>query len=75
MEYQCVYLSPNYKLAHEDDAEILFESDNLGECCVFVLNKFKEESLDIAVYQPRNESYREVYRLAARDAKGKFSKR
>jgi hypothetical protein len=62
MEYQCFYLSENYKLAHEDDAEVLFESDNLGSCLVFVYNKFRAEGKSIAVYQPRHGSYREWYR-------------
>lgn len=74
MEYQCFYLSPNYKLAHEDDAEVLFETDNLGHACSFVYNKFNEEGKDIAVYQPRLESYREYYRNPARDNKGRFCK-
>jgi hypothetical protein len=75
MEYQCFYLSPNYKLAHEDDAEVLFESDNLAECCNFVYGKAKEEGCAIAVYQPRSKSYREIYRKPARDASGRFCKR
>ena len=74
-EYQCFYLSPNYKLAHEDDAEVLFESDNLGECSSFVYNLFKKEGKDVAVYQPRISSYREYYSNPARDAKGRFEKR
>lgn len=75
MEYQCFYLSENYKLAHEDDAEVLFESDNLGECCGFVYNKFKVEGKDIAVYQSRTQGYREIYRKPARDAKGRYTNR
>jgi hypothetical protein len=75
MEYQCFYLSPNYKLAHEDDAEVLFESDNLGECGGFIYNKFLAEGKDIAVYQPRTQGYREIYRKPARDEKGRYTKR
>ena len=75
MEYQCFYLSENYKLAHEDDAEVLFESDNLAHAGSFIYKKFLEEGKDIAVYQPRSKSYREIYRKPARDALGRFCKR
>ncbi len=75
MEYQCFYLSDNYKLAHEDDAEVLFESDNLGDCMTFVCNKFEAEGKDIAVYQPRTDGYRQICRKPARDAAGRFCKR
>ena len=75
MEYQCFYLSEDYKLAHEDDAEVLFESNNLALCCTFVYNKFKEEGRDIAVYQAKTAGYREVYQKPARDAAGRYCKR
>jgi len=74
MEYQCFYLNSDYKLAHDDDAEVLFESDDLGECCTFVLNQFKLNKRDIAVYQPRSQGYRELYKNKARDSKGRFAK-
>jgi hypothetical protein len=74
MEYQCFYLNPEYKLAHDDDAELLFESDNLGEASSFVYNLFKKEKRDIAVYQPRTKGYREFYQNKIRDAKGRFAK-
>ena len=75
MEYQCFYLNPDYKLAHDDDAEVLFETDNLAEACTFVARKFIQEKRDIAVYQPRTEGYREHYQNKARDAKGRFEVR
>ena len=75
MEYQCFYLSDNYKLAHEDDAEVLFESDNLAAACNWIYSNFQNEGKDIAVYQPRSNSYREIYRNPARDALGRFCKR
>lgn len=75
MEYQCFYLNPESKLAHDDDAEVLFESNNLAECCSFVYNKFKTEKRDIAVYQPRSQGYRELYQNKARNAKGQFATR
>jgi len=74
MEYQCFYLNPEYKLAHDDDAEVLFESDNLGEACTFVYNLFRLEKRDIAVYQPRTEGYRSHYQNKVRDSKGRFAK-
>lgn len=76
MEYQCFYLNPAYKLAHDDDAPVLFESDNLAECCTFVYHKFLAEGKDIAVWQARHGgAYREIYRKPARDAKGRYCKR
>ena len=75
MEYQCFYLNPEYKLAHDDDAEVLFETDNLGEAGAFVYNKFLQEKRDIAVYQPRSQGYREIYQNKARGSKGRFEKR
>ncbi len=74
-EYQCFYLNPEYKLAHDDDAEVLFQTDCLAEACTFVYKKFQEEGLDIAVWQPRHETYREIYQKKARDSKGRFVKR
>ncbi len=74
MEYQCFYLNPEYKLAHDDDAVLLFESDNLAEASSFVYNLFKKEKRDIAVYQPRTKGYREFYQNKIRDAKGRFAK-
>ena len=73
MEYQCFFLNPDYRLAHDDDAEVLFESDNLGECCVFVYEHFKKNKQDIAVWQPRTAGYREIYKNKKRDAMGRFS--
>ena len=75
MEYQCFYLNPEFKLADDDDAEVLFESNNLGECCSFVYKLFQQESKDIAVYQPRSSGYREVYQNKARTALGRFCRR
>ena len=72
MEYQCFYLNPEYKLAHDDDAEVLFETDDLAEACYFVYNKFLQEKRDIAVYQPRTGDYRELYRNKRRNGKGQF---
>lgn len=74
MEYQCFYLNPEMKLGHDDDAEVLFESDSLGECCKFVYEDFKLNKKDIVVYQPRSNGYCEIYRNKARNSKGQFSK-
>ena len=73
-EYQCFYLNPEFKLAHDADAVVLFESDNLAECCSFVYNKFKEEKRDIAVWQARHGgAYRDYYQNKRRNAKGQFA--
>lgn len=72
-EYQCFYLNPEYKLAHDADAEVLFESNNLAECCSFVYNQFKLEQRDIAVWQARHGgAYREYYQNRRRNSKGQF---
>lgn len=76
MEYQCFHLSEKYKLAHEDDAPVLFETDNLAEACTYVYHRWLEEKRDIAVWQARHGgAYREIYRHKARDEKGRFVKR
>jgi len=74
-EYVCVYLNPEYKMCHDDDAEILFATDNLGEACGFIYEKFKIEKKDIAIYQERSQGYRGCYQNKARDSKGRFEKR
>lgn len=75
MEYKCYYLNPEYRLAHDDDAEVLFESDNLAKCCSFVYNDFKKNGKDIAVWQERHGgAYREIYQNKKRNAKGQFCK-
>ena len=74
MEYQCFYLNPEFKRAHDEDAEVLFETDNLALACTFVYNKFKQEKRDIAVYQPRSKVYRELYQNKLRNSKGQFVK-
>ena len=74
-EYVVVHLSPNYKCAHEDDAPILFESDSLPEAMSYCWKQWDSEKVDIAVYQPRTEGYRQIIRHPARDAKGRFQAR
>jgi hypothetical protein len=75
MEYQCFYLDPTMQLAHADDAVPLMETDNLGEACTFVYKDWNINHRDIAVYQPRSQGYREIYRNPARDPGGRFCKR
>ena len=75
MEYQCFYLNPKCKLAHDDDAEVLFETDNLGQACSFVYRDWQANQKDIAVWQERTQGYRDYYRHPARDSKGRFVKR
>lgn len=74
MEYQCFYLNSKYRLAHDDDAKLLFESNNLAEAATFIYNRFQIEKRDIAVYQPRLKGYREYYRNQLRDEKGRFAR-
>jgi hypothetical protein len=79
-EYQCFYLDPSMKLGHADDAEVLFETNDLGEACYFVYNRYLAEGKAIAVYQPRSKGYREIYRKRPHDGQprgknGKFQKR
>lgn len=75
MEYQCFYLDPTMVLGHDDDAPILFETDNLGEACTFVYKDWNINHIGIAVYQPRSNAYREIYRNPARDPGGRFCRR
>jgi hypothetical protein len=73
-EYVCVYLNPEYKMGHDDDAEILLATDNLGEACGFIYERFKREGRDIAIWQERSQGYRGVYQNKVRDTKGRFVK-
>jgi hypothetical protein len=73
-EYVCVYLNPEYKLGHDDDAEILLATDCLAEASTFIYNNFKQLGRDIAVWQERSQGYRGVYRNKVRDSKGRFVK-
>ena len=75
MEYQCVFLSEKYKLGHDDDAEILLETDNLAIACTFIYHHWLENKRDIAIWQPRTQGYRGIYRHKARNEKGRFIKR
>ena len=77
MEYQCVDLDPNFKLFHGDNKPLL-ETNCLAEACGFVYNRFKELGIECAVFQPRTQGYREIYRNTnrhtKRDAAGRFVK-
>lgn len=73
-EYICVHLNPDCQLAHDDNSTVLFASDNLGECCAFVYEQFKIHKKDIAVWQERTNSYRDIYQNKRRDSKGRFIK-
>jgi hypothetical protein len=75
MEYQCFYLDPTKQLAHDPANVPLYESNNLAECCGFVYALWNKEHADVAVYQPRINSYREIYRNPARNGRGQFCKR
>ena len=73
MESQCFYLDPAMKLGHADDAVVLFESDCLAKAGSFVYQDWLKNKRDIAVYQPRSQCYRELYRNKRRNAKGQFA--
>jgi hypothetical protein len=75
MEYQCFYLDPTKQLAHDETNIPLYESNSLPECCGFVYALWNKEHADVAVYQPRTNSYREIYRNPARNGRGQFCKR
>lgn len=72
-QYQCFYLNPARRLGHDDDAEVLFESDSLAECGSFVYQDFLKNKRNIAVYQPSAKAYRETYQNKRRNTKGQFS--
>ena len=75
MEYQCVYLSPEYKLGHDEGAEVLFETDNLALACTFIYEDWQKNQREIAVWQERSQGYRDYYIHKSRDEKGRFCKR
>ena len=75
MEYQCLHLSDRFKLAHEDWADVLFETDNLAEAMTYIYHRWQTERMDIAVWQPSTKGYREFYQLPIRNALGQFQKR
>lgn len=57
MEYECYELDLSKKMHHVEGAA-LFASDCLGQCCVFINEKFKRDGIPMCVYQPRWETYR-----------------
>ena len=74
-EYQCLLLDPSRRLSPYDDAEVLCETDDLGEACVFIYHHWERHQLDICVYQPRYQYIRGYYRRQARDELGRFCRR
>lgn len=74
-EYQCVYLSQEHRLWHDESATPIMETDDLSEACGFVHNLFQKEKKDIAVWQPRSQGYRAIMQLPSRNGKGQFCKR
>ncbi len=76
-EYQVFQLDPNTKMSHIE-GEPIMETNNLAEACVYVYNAFKNEQLELCVFQPRTQCYREYYRHSnkhsTRAANGKFTK-
>lgn len=76
-EYQVFQLDPNTKMSHIE-GEPLLETNSLGEACVYCYDAFKKEGLELCVYQPRTEGYREYYRHSnkhsTRASNGRFAK-
>ena len=79
MEYECYDLDLNFKLFHGDNPK-LFETNDLGEACGFVYDRWKKTGIACAVYQPRTQGYREVYQPKKTDGQprgkdGRFGRR
>lgn len=78
-EYQCFYLDPRFKLAHDESATPLLETNCLAEACGFVYDLYQREGRAVAVYQPRTQGYREIYRKRPHDGQprinGRFASR
>jgi len=59
-EYQVVLMDPTKRAFHQPQ-EPLLETDNLAIACSFCYEKFQKDGIDIGVYQPRHQCYREHY--------------
>lgn len=72
MHYQIFFLNPEYKLAHDDDAEVLFEGDDICKVGVEFERIWQETGKDIGIYMPINGSYTDYHQNRRRDSKGRF---
>lgn len=76
-EYQVFALDPNTKMSHIESAPIL-ETDRLDEACAYIYDAFRNEGLELCVFQPRSNGYRDYYRHtnkhSKRNSAGQFTK-
>ena len=55
-EYQVYHLDPNTKMSHIESAPLL-DTDRLDEACSFIHEAFKNEGLELCIFQPRSNGY------------------
>jgi hypothetical protein len=76
-EYYVFKLISTTPLSHADDAEPLSKSCSLGDAMEDASEHFYETCEEVAVYEPRTQSYRAVYTHKTchvkRNANGKFT--
>lgn len=72
MLYQIYFLNPEYQLAHDDDAELLFDSNDLGAALVKFQELWVQTKKDIGIYMPTNGGYADYHQNPRRDAMGRF---
>ena len=60
-EYECYALDEN-SVVLKKTGLVLFSSDKLHECCNWIYEYWKEQEKPVAVWQPRNNCFRDYYR-------------
>ena len=70
MEYECYDLDLDYNLHHGDNPKLM-ETNRLDEACAFVYQRWNTTGIPCAVYQPRIQSYREIYKPRPHDRVGR----
>ena len=78
-EYQVFRLDPNTKMSHIEGAPLL-ETNDQSEAHSFIYDAFKNEGLELCIFQPRNQGYVGYYRKMPHDGQpraknGRFGKR
>lgn len=58
-EYEVYELDPRYHLCHKGDC--ILATNNLAVACTYVYEHYKKYKIPCCVYQPKHESYREIY--------------
>jgi hypothetical protein len=61
-EYQVFELDPETNLSHKNPDEVLFESDDLAEASRFAYRAHILHKIETAVWQPRNQFFRDFYK-------------